>query len=208
MQSAAMYRIIGVDGKEYGPVSADQLRKWIAEGRVNLQTRIKPEGAMEWQPLSSFPDLVPPTGITPPPPPPGFIPAAPIPASPDVVAAPAICLIIYGALVLFLVIANAMQLALGNVIQPGTGNPEIDKAFAAMKGVGGVVALLFGLACGFFILFGGLRMKAMKNHGLCIAASIFAMIPCLIPCCVLGIPLGIWSLVVLAKPDVKAAFHP
>jgi hypothetical protein len=32
------------------------------------------------------------------------------------------------------------------------------------------------------------------------------MIPCISPCCLLGLPIGIWALVVLLKPEVKAAF--
>ena len=35
-----MYKIIGGDQKEYGPVTADQLRAWITEGRVNGLTSI------------------------------------------------------------------------------------------------------------------------------------------------------------------------
>jgi hypothetical protein len=27
------------------------------------------------------------------------------------------------------------------------------------------------------------------------------------PCCFIGLPIGIWALIVLAKPEVKAAFH-
>ena len=46
-----MYRIIGADGREYGPVTADQLREWIAEGRANAQTKVRPEGAEAWRPL-------------------------------------------------------------------------------------------------------------------------------------------------------------
>jgi len=52
-----MYRIIGADQKEYGPVSADQLRRWIAEGRASGASLIRPEGATEWQPLSAFPEF-------------------------------------------------------------------------------------------------------------------------------------------------------
>ena len=33
-----MYTIIGGDGKEYGPVTAEQIRSWIAAGRANLET--------------------------------------------------------------------------------------------------------------------------------------------------------------------------
>ena len=52
-----MYKIIGADQKEYGPVSADQLRQWIAEGRAGAASLIRPEGATEWQPLSAFPEF-------------------------------------------------------------------------------------------------------------------------------------------------------
>ena len=52
-----MYKIIGGDGNEYGPVTAEQLRQWMTEGRVNAQTQVKPEGAAEWQSLSAFPEL-------------------------------------------------------------------------------------------------------------------------------------------------------
>src|SRR5256885_1989662 len=53
-----MYKIIGEDQKEYGPVHVDQLRRWIAEGRVNRQTKVQAEGGGEWRPLTEFPELV------------------------------------------------------------------------------------------------------------------------------------------------------
>jgi hypothetical protein len=49
-----MYRIIGSDGKEYGPVSAEQLRQWIREGRANATTPVFAEGSTEWKPLGSL----------------------------------------------------------------------------------------------------------------------------------------------------------
>jgi prepilin-type processing-associated H-X9-DG protein len=52
-----MYRIIGTDQNEYGPVSADQIRQWLAQGRVNRQTRIKPEGATDWRTLGELPEF-------------------------------------------------------------------------------------------------------------------------------------------------------
>jgi TM2 domain-containing membrane protein YozV len=55
-----MYKIIGADGRQYGPVSVEQLRHWTAEGRVNAQTLIQPEGSTDWKPLANFPELVPP----------------------------------------------------------------------------------------------------------------------------------------------------
>jgi hypothetical protein len=56
-------------------------------------------------------------------------------------------------------------------------------------------------------LFGALKMKNLENYGLAMAASIIAIIPCFGPCCCIGIPVGIWSLVVLNKPEVKSAFR-
>jgi len=49
-----MYRIIGADGREYGPIHGEQLRRWIAEGRANARTRAIAEGATEWKPLAQF----------------------------------------------------------------------------------------------------------------------------------------------------------
>jgi hypothetical protein len=52
-----MYKIIGADQKEYGPVSADQIRQWILENRSNGQTRVLPEGATAWVELGVLPEF-------------------------------------------------------------------------------------------------------------------------------------------------------
>ncbi len=52
-----MYHIIGSDGKEYGPISAEQLRRWLAEGRVNAQTKARPADAANWQTLGTLPEF-------------------------------------------------------------------------------------------------------------------------------------------------------
>lgn len=52
-----MYKIIGSDNKEYGPISAEVVRQWIAERRANGQTLIQPEGGAEWRPISEFPEF-------------------------------------------------------------------------------------------------------------------------------------------------------
>lgn len=52
-----MYKIIGGDQREYGPVSADELRHWIAEGRLRGQSSVRDEDTGEWKPLSSFPEF-------------------------------------------------------------------------------------------------------------------------------------------------------
>jgi TM2 domain-containing membrane protein YozV len=65
-----MYKIIGADGQQYGPVSGDQIRRWIAENRVRADTLAQAEGSPDWKPIRSFPEFadvqsIPPT-ITPP----------------------------------------------------------------------------------------------------------------------------------------------
>lgn len=52
-----MYKIIGIDGLQYGPVNAETLRRWIAENRVDSQTMVLAEGSKEWKPLIAFPEF-------------------------------------------------------------------------------------------------------------------------------------------------------
>jgi len=52
-----MFKILGGDGKEYGPVSTDTVREWILQGRASAVTPVRREDASEWQTLSAFPEL-------------------------------------------------------------------------------------------------------------------------------------------------------
>ncbi len=54
-----MYKIIGVDGKVYGPVSLEQLKEWIAQGRVNERSLIQPNGSAEWKPARDIVEIQP-----------------------------------------------------------------------------------------------------------------------------------------------------
>jgi hypothetical protein len=51
------YRMVGSDGKVYGPVPLDELQRWIHEGRVGPDTSIHRNDSAAWQPASSFPEL-------------------------------------------------------------------------------------------------------------------------------------------------------
>lgn len=66
-----MYKIIGNDGKTYGPATAEQIRSWIAQGRVEARTNVLPAGAVEWTILGLLPEFAvhfsgPPPLLTPP----------------------------------------------------------------------------------------------------------------------------------------------
>jgi hypothetical protein len=61
-----MYKIVGNDGKTYGPVSADTIREWIVQGRVEGRTPVLPEGAGEWTFVGLLPKFARESGGTPP----------------------------------------------------------------------------------------------------------------------------------------------
>jgi predicted Ser/Thr protein kinase len=56
------------------------------------------------------------------------------------------------------------------------------------------------------IMVGALKMKRFESRRFALASGILAMIPRFSPAVLLGVPMGIWSLVVLTDPEVKAAF--
>ena len=58
-----------------------------------------------------------------------------------------------------------------------------------------------------FVLLGAIRMKNLKSHGIAKAAAIVAVVPLVGPCCLLGIPFGVWALITLEKPEVRNAFR-
>lgn len=64
-----MYKIIGSDGKEYGPISLEQLKQWLQEGRLNKLSKVLPEGTTDWRTVGELPELA---VIMPPPAPPNF----------------------------------------------------------------------------------------------------------------------------------------
>jgi hypothetical protein len=71
----------------------------------------------------------------------------------------------------------------------------------------GVPAYIILLLIHAVILFGAIRMMKLRSYGLAMTSSVLGTIPCLSPCCVVGIPFGIWGLIVLMKPEVKQAFQ-
>src|SRR5579862_2866578 len=70
----ANYKIIGGDLKQYGPVTDEDVRKWVAEGRLNSQSLVQAEGDIEWKQLSTFPEFADALAAKP------AIPTAPLPA--------------------------------------------------------------------------------------------------------------------------------
>ena len=81
------------------------------------------------------------------------------------------------------------------------------KAIEFMYGVGAWVVHGWGLLASLVALFGGVSMLKLRSWGFALAACIFAALNVSLCCCVLGLGPAIWGLVVLCRPQVKAAFR-
>ena len=207
-----MYRIIGGDGQEYGPVSASEVRQWIAEGRLNAQSRIRAEESTEWTTLGALPEFA---GAARPAAP-GLAPgAAPQPFPTGISGSreeaarrlngPAIGLMVTGGLGIGAALLGIVLRLLGQTEVPPGMPPEIARALEMINGPVGYLSDLVSLAIFGLIIFGAFKMKNLQSYGLAFGISILAMLPCQC-CCVLGLPFGIWALVVLNKPEVKSQF--
>jgi len=67
------YHIVGSDGQVYGPVSLEDLKSWIHEGRLTPETQVHRSDQTQWQPSASFAELA--LGPTPVPEPPQASPS-------------------------------------------------------------------------------------------------------------------------------------
>jgi hypothetical protein len=52
-----MYKILASDGNEYDSISADKIKQWIRENRVESKTPVMPEGAADWVFLGDLPEF-------------------------------------------------------------------------------------------------------------------------------------------------------
>ena len=57
MSDELTYTVMGDDGNEYGPVSAQQIRDWIRENRLERKTPVKPDNAKDWVFLHMLPEF-------------------------------------------------------------------------------------------------------------------------------------------------------
>ena len=94
--------------------------------------------------------------------------------------------------------------------QNGSGAEFLEsmmKMSEIMQGPLGLVLNLIALTIAFVVIFGALRMKNLRSYGLALSSAILGMIPCISPCCLIGLPIGVWAIVVLMNPVVKQGFR-
>ena len=72
--------------------------------------------------------------------------------------------------------------------------------------IGMPVAVVLGITTALITILGSIKMMNLSGSGLAKFGAILSMIPIFSGCCCLGLPFGIWALVTLSKPEVKAGF--
>ena len=122
------------------------------------------------------------------------------------VSGPAIALMVVSGLsiagALVDLVFRVINLALGTSGPLGRMSKAPDFAIGTVLGGG---FDLFSAFLAVVILVGAIKMKNLRAYGLALTACVLAIVP-IHCCCILGIPFGIWGLVVLNKPEVKDAF--
>ena len=211
-----MYTIIGGDGKQYGPISEPDLRKWIAEGRLNAQSLVKAESDAEFRRLSEFPELADAFGIPPP-----ISDTAPVlgvaategyQAASDKVKVPAIGLMISTIISLLMSLwglatikSLPAQIQQMDAMMSQMNNPQLqefaDKFGHLLSGPFGIANDLFQILIAVLILVGSLKMLKLRSYEFCYAAAILSVLPCITPCCgwILGLIFGFWAMSALGK---------
>jgi hypothetical protein len=176
---------------------------------------MREENDTEWRPLSAFPEFADALAASSAPLPPPFAPSAAgagggRDAALRLVKGPAITLIITASLgIAYYGFSGLFTLFTGGMMfhqeLPSDVPPQVRALIENMRGpMAGVICLVVALVNG-FVLFGAIKMLRLQNFGLVMAAVIVAMLPCQC-CCLLGLPFGIWALMVLNKPEVKSHF--
>jgi len=123
------------------------------------------------------------------------------------VSSPSVGLLVTGVIGGILSLLGLILNAIGTSVIPFVEDSLDERYMDLWEGAAGIASSFIGIVVAAFIIYAALKMKELSQYGLCMAASILAIIPCISPCCIIGLPIGIWCLVVLTRPDVKAAFH-
>jgi uncharacterized membrane protein YuzA (DUF378 family) len=217
-----MYFIIGGDGKQYGPISEVELRKWVAEGRLNQQSMARGENDTEFRSLATFPELAALFGISSEAP--GIAPVLGVNLGSremalQKVTVPAIGLMVSSSICILESLYNLLELhnsaqkiqEMESQMQ-ALNNPQLDQFFQQMAhlftGPLGYANVILQLVIGILVLMGAIKMKSLRSFEFSIAAAILSVLPCINPCCgwIIGLIFGIWAISVLSKPAVKSQF--
>jgi hypothetical protein len=112
----------------------------------------------------------------------------------------------------FILVLSILALALTTVglfLSPAVFLSENNAAASelAAQFAGNVFVSLVQMAIYGLTAYSAWQMRSITSYAWSMAAAVIMCIPCIGPCCPFGIPVGIWAIVVLNKPEVKQAFE-
>jgi hypothetical protein len=124
------------------------------------------------------------------------------------VAPPAIFLMVYSVLLILCGLGAAALAGFGawRISSAPKQFPQSDKEDAVMMVVIGGMCAVVAFLAGPIILWGAIRMNALRSYGLAMTATILSSAVGIFVCIALTL-VGIWPLVVLLDPDVREAFN-
>ncbi|MBC8356108.1 MAG: hypothetical protein H8E66_29370 [Planctomycetes bacterium] len=85
--------------------------------------------------------------------------------------------------------------------------PRVMSEAADNGGLPYVVGTFLPAVMNLAIICGAVQMIRMKSYSSAMTAAILSVIPVCSPCIFIGIPFGIWAIIVLRDPKVKARFQ-
>jgi hypothetical protein len=106
------------------------------------------------------------------------------------------------------IIGIVLQLAgwLFSMLASPLVNGDSDGAGLLFSGANGPVFSLISLGAGVVMFLGAQKMKTLESYNWAMLASGVALVPGVSPCWLIGLPVGIWSIVILSKAEVKQSF--
>jgi len=113
---------------------------------------------------------------------------------------PGIALLILAALYLLLIVASLP----GQTVRMQAVDTSTPAGAGELAGM--IVTLVALTLMNVAIVLGAISMLRLKNYRSAYTAAVLSLIPFCSPCFVLGIPFGIWALIVLHRADVKQRF--
>lgn len=131
------------------------------------------------------------------------------PEPPSVLVAPAIALMVVSGLAVVVgilgLLGDVFLLVSGAVerLEAANDGPFSEYTTITIRIIWGIILV----AASGYVMYGAMQMKQLTNYAAARTAAVISVIPCLGPCCFLGIPFGIWALVVLSKPEVRDSFR-
>ncbi len=195
------------DGTRYGPVNRGELEEWVEENRLTGDSLLSCDAGENWYwACDVFPEHP-------------FVytseeqsrqeKAAARNVTParrwqalEWVTGPAIGLILHAMLGIVLHGVWLCFILWAAITDLGRGEWQ-EAWLEASRGMTPLVPIFTGC----LTVFASLRLLRLDGYGWGLAAAWLSIIPCLSPCCISGVPLGGWMLVVLMQTPVKLAFQ-